>query len=45
MSSYAMHLAGYLNEMTPNDWATAAYLVFAVIAAAWALFGSTGGDE
>ena len=45
VSSYAMHLAGYLDERTPNDWLTVAYLGFVCVAIVWALFGPSGGDE
>ena len=45
VSSYAMHLAGYLNETTPHDWITAAYIVFVIVMIAWALFWPSGGDE
>ena len=33
-----MHLAGYLDKMTPNDWLTVAYLGFVCVAIVWALF-------
>jgi len=33
-----MHLAGYLDKMTPNDWFSLAYVVFVTAAIVWALF-------
>lgn len=33
-----MHLAGYLDEGTPNDWLTLAYVVLVTVAIVWALF-------
>jgi hypothetical protein len=33
-----MHLAGYLDEKTPNDWLALAYLVLVTAAIVWALF-------
>lgn len=33
-----MHLAGYLDERTANDWLTLAYFVLVTAAIVWALF-------
>lgn len=40
-----MHVAGYLDAQTPNDWLTLAYVGFVSTTIAWALFWPYGGDE
>jgi len=38
VSSYAMHLAGYLKPQTQNDHFLFCYVAFVLLAALWALF-------